>query len=74
MPIFKFSARRLGLQLDETPFTIEEACRAREAFITASTAILIPVIEIDGHPVGNGRPGATSEALRQSYLEIAELS
>ena len=35
-------------------FTLEEAYTAREAFVTAATQIVLPVVRIDGRPVGDG--------------------
>ena len=48
---------REGYRLDERPFTVEEAKAAREAFLTSTTADLLPVVRIDGAPVGDGKPG-----------------
>ena len=30
---------------------------AREAFITSASQIVLPVVRIDGRPIGNGAPG-----------------
>ena len=46
-----------GLTLEERPFTVEEAYGAREAFLTSASQIVLPVVRIDGRPVGNGAPG-----------------
>ncbi|HZO44854.1 MAG TPA: D-amino-acid transaminase, partial [Xanthobacteraceae bacterium] len=43
-----------GLTLEERPFTVEEAYGAREAFLTAASQVVLPVVRIDGRPVGNG--------------------
>ena len=51
------SSRREGYRLVERPFTVAEAKAAREAFLTSTTADLLPVVRIDGEPVGDGRPG-----------------
>ncbi len=63
--------RREGCKLVERPFTVEEAKAAREAFLTSTTADLMPVVSIDGAPIGNGRPGLLSERLRAVYLAHA---
>ncbi len=57
----------LQLELDETPFTIDEAYSSNEAFSTASSLIVMPIIEIDGHKVGNGKPGQITTQLLQNY-------
>jgi D-alanine transaminase len=66
--------RREGYGLAERPFTVAEAKAAREAFLTSTTADLLPVVAIDGQPVANGVPGSLSEKLRGAYLgHIAEM-
>ena len=57
----------LKLELDETPFTINEAYSSKEAFSTASSLIVMPIIEIDGHKIGNGSPGQITTQLLQNY-------
>ncbi|MDA5194705.1 D-amino-acid transaminase [Govanella unica] len=59
--------RDLGLKLEERSFTVAEAKDAREAFITSSTAFALPVVQIDGHPVGNGEPGLAAQDLIRAY-------
>lgn len=68
------AARAEGIEVVERAFTPGEAKQAREAFISASSAILIPVTRIDGEPVGNAAPGSLSLRLREAYLKHCELS
>jgi len=63
-----------GLKLEERPFTMEEAYAAREAFITSATNFVMPVVRIDGRPVGNGAPGLIASALRRDYHAHAEIA
>jgi D-alanine transaminase len=63
-----------GLVLEERAFTVEEAYAAREAFITSASQIVLPVVSIDGRPVGNGAPGLTAAALRRDYHRHAEIT
>ncbi len=65
-------AAKLGLTVEERPFSVEEAKRAREAFITSATSIAMPVVAIDGQPVANGHPGSTALSLREAFFDIAE--
>lgn len=62
-------AREAQLRIEERPFTIAEAQAADEAFITSATTFVMPVVEIDGMPVGNGAPGPVAGRLREIYLE-----
>jgi D-alanine transaminase len=61
-----------GLTFVERPFTVEEAHGAREAFITSASLIVMPVVRIDGRPVGNGGPGLLASALRREFHRYAE--
>jgi D-alanine transaminase len=63
-----------GLPFEERSFTVEEAQAAREAFITSASQIVLPVVSINGRPVGNGAPGLISAALRRDYHRHAEIS
>lgn len=51
------------------PFSVEEAMAAREAFITSATSYVIGVTSIDGHKIGDGRPGPVTTRLRELYLD-----
>jgi len=62
-----------GLRLDERPFSVEEAYRAREAFVTSASQIVMPVVRIDGRPVGNGHPGSVASGLREAFHRYAEI-
>jgi D-alanine transaminase len=63
-----------GLALEERAFTVEEAYAAREAFVSSSSQIVLPVVSIDGRPVGNGAPGLVAAALRRDYHRHAEIA
>jgi D-alanine transaminase len=64
----------LGVTLDERPFTLAQALAAREAFVTAASQIVLPVVRIDGQPVGDGKPGPVATALRRGFHGHAEFS
>lgn len=59
------------IELDERPFSVDEAKRAREAFFTAAGAFVMPAISIDGTTIGDGTPGPVTRKLRALYLEQA---
>jgi D-alanine transaminase len=63
--------RREGYRFVERPFTVAEAKAATEAFLTSTTVDLLPVVSIDGDPVGEGAPGQLSRTLRAGYLPHA---
>ncbi|MBT9292600.1 D-amino-acid transaminase [Prosthecodimorpha staleyi] len=61
-----------GLRVEERAFTVEEAKRAREAFVTAATQLVMPVVRIDEATVGNGKPGSIAATLRARFHDHAE--
>ena len=63
-----------NLTLIERAFTVEEAYRAQEAFITSASAFVMPVVEIDGKKIGQGAPGSITKELRAAYQQFAEQS
>jgi D-alanine transaminase len=63
-----------GLSFEERAFSVEEAYAAREAFVTSASQIVLPVVSIDGRPIGNGAPGLITTALRRDFYGQAELS
>ncbi len=67
-------AKAEGLRVEERAFTRDEALRAREAFITSATNIVMPVVTIDGQAIGDGRPGPLTRRLRSRFHQIAEIS
>lgn len=58
-----------GLKIEERPFTVAEALRGREAFVSASTLAAMPVISIDGVPVASGKPGPIAQRLWQHFRD-----
>jgi D-alanine transaminase len=63
-----------GLTFEERPFTIAEAQGAREAFLTSASQVVMPVVRVDGAPIGNGAPGLIATGLRQAFHGHAEFS
>jgi D-alanine transaminase len=51
----------------ERPFTAQEVANAREAFLTAATAAVMPVVAIDSRPIGDGKPGPVTRRLQDLY-------
>jgi D-alanine transaminase len=65
-------AKAQGLCIEERPFKLGEAYAAREAFVTAATQIVLPVVRIDGRVIGDGKPGPLATALRRDFHRYAE--
>jgi D-alanine transaminase len=62
-------AQDMGLAVEERAFSVDELFAAREAFITSATTVVMPVVEVDGRKIGDGRPGALTSELRRRYIE-----
>lgn len=60
-----------GIKIEERPFTREDALAAKEAFLTATTAFVLPIVTIDGQRIGDGHPGPAAKLLRRLYVEEA---
>jgi D-alanine transaminase len=61
-------AAEAQIRIEERSFTLAEAQDAAEAFVTAASAFVTPVVEIDGVRLGDGRPGPVTTRLREIYL------
>ena len=61
----------LGLKVLEGVFTAEDVAAADEAFLSSSTREVMPVVELDGTPVGDGRPGPAAASLQAALRHLA---
>jgi D-alanine transaminase len=59
------------LRVEERAFSVDEALRAKEAFITSATVFVQAVVSIDGKKVADGKPGPTTNRLREIYVDFA---
>lgn len=64
----------LQIKFEERPFTPAEAYEAAEAFVTASSQIVMPVVKIDGRSIGDGKPGSISMRLREEFHRFSAFS
>ncbi|TCO71174.1 D-amino-acid transaminase [Rhodovulum euryhalinum] len=62
-------ARESQMEVEERPFTIEEAKAADEAFVTSASTFVTPVVAIDGVALGDGTPGPVARRLREIYID-----
>ena len=61
----------LGLRVLEGVFTAEDLLAADEAFLSSSTREVMPVVEVDGAPVGDGTPGPGAADLQAALRRLA---
>jgi D-alanine transaminase len=64
-------AEERQLRVEERAFTVEEALKAKEAFITSASSFVQPVVKIDGETVADGKPGPMATRLREIYIDFA---
>jgi 4-amino-4-deoxychorismate lyase len=65
------SARELGYAVEQGWFPLERMAGAEEAFTSSSVREIMPVVRLDGAPVGDGRPGPAAEALQDALRRAA---
>lgn len=73
MKVVKKLAADLQMKVEERAFTPEEARSATEAFLTSATQTVMPVVSIDGHKIGSGKPGPVAARLREAFHRKAEI-
>ena len=64
-------APTLGLKVLEGVYTAEDLAAADEAFLSSSTREVMPVVEVDGTPIGDGQPGPTAADLQAALRHLA---
>jgi len=56
----------------EQDVKLEELINADEVFISGSTKKIVPVVEIDGKQIGNGKPGPVTNDVMKGFEEAVE--
>jgi D-alanine transaminase len=64
-------AEERQLRVEERAFSVDEALKAKEAFITSASSFVQAVVSIDGRRVANGKPGPMTNRLREIYIDFA---
>jgi D-alanine transaminase len=68
------AALRAGIEVIETPITADELSTMDELFITGTTTEVVPIVRLDGRPVGSGEPGETTLRLMELYRAAAGIA
>ena len=61
------AAAEAQISVVQRRFTLKEALSAREAFLSSATGGAVPVISIDGHRIGDGKPGRLTRRIAALY-------
>lgn len=65
-------AAAAGYEVREGVFPLEHLGQADEAFTSSSIREVMPVVELDGSPVGDGAPGRAARELQDALRRAAE--
>lgn len=63
-------SRAAGYPTFETTMTRHDVMIADECFLTGTAAELVPVVKLDGRPIGTGAPGKVFQDLRERFGEL----
>lgn len=65
--------RKLNLKALETTFTTQQLLEADEVFLSGTSVDAMPVIQVDGQQIGNGRPGDRTKAIQREFQQLAAI-
>ncbi|HEV3236979.1 MAG TPA: branched-chain-amino-acid transaminase [Gemmataceae bacterium] len=63
-------ARADGIAVQEMAMTRHDVYVADECFLTGTAAEVIPVVKVDGRPIGNGKPGPITKQLHERFHKL----
>jgi branched-chain amino acid aminotransferase len=63
-------AKPAGIPVREMALTRHDVYTADECFLTGTAAEVMPVVKVDGRPIGNGKPGPITRQLRERFREL----
>jgi len=66
-------ARKKGIPVEEKLFTLHDVYIADECFMTGTAAEAIPVVKVDGRPIGDGSPGEMTWELIKAFRELTRV-
>ena len=62
-------AAKAGIRAFEETLREEDVATADEMFFTSTTREIVPVVRVDDHVVGGGKPGPVTQRLRAAFAE-----
>ena len=65
-------AENLEYEVKEVDITVEMLYNADEAFFTGTATEVVPICEVDGRKIGDGKPGPITLKLQKEYLDIVK--
>src|SRR5262249_31629885 len=58
-----------GIPVREQVMTKADLPRVAEVFLTGTTSEVLPIVRVDGAPLGDGRPGPITRCIQRAYGE-----
>ncbi len=65
-------AREAKIPVQEMALTRHDVYSADECFLTGTAAEVAPIVECDGRPIGNGKPGPITWQLRERFHQLVQ--
>ena len=69
--VFELAAEH-GIPAREAQLTAYDLYAADEVFLTSTAGGIMPLVEIDGRPIGDGKPGSLSQRMHALYWALRE--
>jgi branched-subunit amino acid aminotransferase/4-amino-4-deoxychorismate lyase len=66
-------ADEISMPITRRPLSVAELRGADEALLTSTSVCVLPIVECDGQPIGNGEPGKTFSQLLAAWSELVGL-
>lgn len=63
-------AKHLDIPVDETDFQLYDIMNADEAFMTTTSRCVLPLTQINGNAIGDGKPGPVVGRLQKGWTEV----
>ena len=61
------------MPVEERNISANELLQASEVFLTATTRKILPLLKINGQPIGNAKPGPVTTKLFERFLELEKV-
>src|SRR5262249_49014343 len=62
-------ARDLGIPISVRPVSTSDVALAEELFFSGTAVEIMPITEVDGRTVGDGRPGMVTKRIQQTFFD-----
>ncbi|TFJ94218.1 D-amino-acid transaminase [Lentibacillus salicampi] len=60
----------LDLEVNEQTYTVKDLLNADEVFVSATKLDIIPILQVDDHVIGDGKPGVITKQVLQAFRSL----